>query len=335
MNGRGGINTDRILSAGNQALYTESVQIIQPTKRRRHSKQQLSDATRRRILRVVTCSTLHDAETAIVTGDGGSSHIQINVQPLMVLDLNGILCHRVRRQHQADPTIPSRAEYRSQLGPDIAQTPIIPRPNLSSFLEFLDQHFCLAIWTSAKQKTARKLVELLIPQSIKNRLLFVWSQGQCQVDTVQDSKDGVTVTEKLYRKDLGLVWLKFPLWNRYNTLLMDDSPDKCVQWKENALHPQPLHGRRIQKQYMDDNDMTPSQHQFTEESTIGDCSDENNVLKQLEFMKFLVQYWNSYPVTHTWDSECDNDAPPVVTYDGDGMTSFLAINATGYMGWKI
>jgi hypothetical protein len=149
MKERGGINTDRILSAGNQALYTESVQIIQPTKRRRHSKQQLSDATRRRILRVVTCSTLHDSETAIVTGDGGSSHIQINVQPLMVLDLNGILCHRVRRQHPADPlTIPSRAEYyRSQLGPDIAQTPIIPRPNLSSFLEFLDRHFCLGMYT--------------------------------------------------------------------------------------------------------------------------------------------------------------------------------------------
>ena len=51
----------------------------------------------------------------------------------------------------------------------IAQTAIIPRTDLGTFLHFLDNHFCLAIWTSAKRRTAKRLLTMLIPEGIKSR----------------------------------------------------------------------------------------------------------------------------------------------------------------------
>jgi hypothetical protein len=65
----------------------------------------------------------------------------IVVKPLIIFDVNGILCHRIRQD--AHPEIP----YRQSTTKTIAKTPIIPRPNLDEFLSFLSQHFCLAIWT--------------------------------------------------------------------------------------------------------------------------------------------------------------------------------------------
>jgi NLI interacting factor-like phosphatase len=307
-------HTDRILSAGQSALYTDSIQIIQPIKQR-HRKQPPPEKPKGRVVHVVTSST----PDVVEPGENGPiSHIRINVQPLLILDLNGILCHRIRRRPNQDPPIIS--EYRSQLGPKVAHTPIIPRPDLLHFLEYLDRHFCLAIWTSAKPKTAKKLVDLLIPKSIKDRLLFVWSQGHCFVDETPSDTES---KETIFIKDLDLVWQKFPIWNQRNTILMDDSPEKCVRWKGNALHPPPLHGRK-QK--------SPGE---TEDSATIWISDEDNVRQQFEFLTLFAEHWSSCPLTHIWDSNIEHEgARPVVTYEGDGMSIFLAKHGTEFMGWK-
>ena len=55
--------------------------------------------------------------------------------------------------------------YRQSCG-NVAGTPIIQRTDLNSFLSFLDQHFTLAVWTSAKKRTADSLVDLLFPRDI-------------------------------------------------------------------------------------------------------------------------------------------------------------------------
>jgi NLI interacting factor-like phosphatase len=312
---QGEINTDRILSAGQHALYTDSVQIVKPIKQR-HRKQPPLEEQKSHTIQVVTSSTPDIMEPA--EKNGLISHTQINIQPLMILDLNGILCHRIRRRPNQDPPIIS--EYRSQLGPKVAHTPIIPRPDLLHFLEFVDRHFCLAVWTSAKPKTAKKLVDLLIPKSIKDRLLFVWSQGQCLVD---ESPSNSESKETIFIKDLDLVWQKFPLWNQYNTILMDDSPEKCARWKENALHPPPLHGRKQKRA------------DEPEDSARVWISDEENVRQQFEFLTLFTAHWTSCPVTKVWESNIDHDgARSVVNNANDGMSTFLVKHATEFMGWK-
>jgi len=134
-----------------------------------------------------------------ITSSPHQAHIY--VKPLIVLDLNGILCHRVRDftthpsiiatamqlnghnreiistaalqndrgtpQHQQ--TMPTTTISHSMKmihqnlyrpsAAHIAGTPIIYRTDLVSFLTMLDQNFTLAVWTSAKRKTARLLVK--------------------------------------------------------------------------------------------------------------------------------------------------------------------------------
>lgn len=71
---------------------------------------------------------------------------QIHVKPLLVLDLNGILCHRIRPKKELPAVMPHRPEifFRPVLA-HIANTNIIARTGLHSFLDYLSKHFCLAI----------------------------------------------------------------------------------------------------------------------------------------------------------------------------------------------
>lgn len=118
----------------------------------------------------------------------------VRVQPLLVLDLNGILCHRIRKptstisriqpfdedgqansefavalaaaaslsQHVSSPL----PQFRPPVG-HVANTPVVARTDLADLLSYLDQHFALAVWTSAKRHTAKKLVDMLFPKEVR------------------------------------------------------------------------------------------------------------------------------------------------------------------------
>jgi hypothetical protein len=233
--------------------------------------------------------------------------ISIQVQPLLILDLNGILCHRNRK---SSDTYDPNAIYRPSIG-HIAHTPIIPRPGLSDFLSLLRQHFTLAVWTSAKKKTAMKLIQMLLPADLSNRLLFVWAQHDCDLHLSGGAEDDKQ-DKALFEKDLTKVWKAYPLWNAHNTLLMDDSPEKCVAAKHNAIHPPPLHG------------------QFQDASNLlQPLSDEENVAQQLVFLKQLAQHWADHPLLQEWD----NEGGDVSFGTTKSQTEFLREHAGQYRGW--
>jgi hypothetical protein len=87
---------------------------------------------------------------------------------------------------------------------------------------------------------------------------------------------------------------------------MDDSPDKCVAWRENAVHPPPLVGTQTR-------------------------DDEINARQQRLFLEQLVQHWNAHGVLQIWDEENGN---ATVTNNADGQLQFLKRHAVGHMGWS-
>jgi len=238
---------------------------------------------------------------------------------------------------------------------NIASTPIISRPNLDSFLQMLDQSFTLAIWTSAKQKTAKGLVENLVPPDIRARLLFVWGQDRCQsisswkmqqqlhvAKTGSSSSSSQQIQRRnegdrrqrsvIFRKPLSKVWEAFPLWNKQNTLMMDDSPDKCPEkYSGNTLHPPPLSGLNdsaldwirkghalLDLESFDANGSGGSTHTTTggEESVLS-YLDETNIERQDAFFRKLVIDWKS-----TADDSLGF------------LASYLPEFGTGHMGWR-
>lgn len=155
---------------------------------------------------------------------------------------------------------------------------------------------------------------------------------------------------------LAKVWKLYPLWNANNTILMDDSPDKCTQWHENAVHPPPLHGLLL-------NDKTAMIFANSTDDHL--MSDEENERLQQLFFEGLVHYWQNHSMTITlFDEEQRGvvkattnvvkkqgvsllaDAEPggeLPLNDNDedysfktnnGLVEFLKIHAVGHMGWE-
>lgn len=195
-----------------------------------------------------------------------------------------------------------------------AGTPVIPRSDLFNMLMYLDQHFCLAIWTSAKRKTAHGLLDLLIPPAISQKLLFLWTQAECDVP---DQEEPVKEEAVVFQKLLSKVWRAFPLWNSSNTLLMDDSPDKCPYATGNAIHPPPIHGQ-----------LCPP----PETQGIAWQSDVVNQQIQSIFYERLVGHWATSPYERSVESMSLNIIEEQM-YNLP-LRNFLQEHATGHMGWR-
>ena len=309
----------------------------------------------------------------------------IKVQPLLVLDLNGILCHRDRNRNRTK--LPADAEFRPSVG-NVANSAIIPRTDLLRFLHYLDQHFCLAIWTSAKPKTAKKLLNLLLSsgetkqpnherrqntnnddrKGIRSRFLFVWSQTQCievrcegsekketepgrnKVDVDVDDDEHSYDDSIVFEKHLPKIWEAYPLWSANNTLLVDDSPEKCPLAMANAIHPPPLHGRRRPPPSSSGHLATPQNDDPAAFAL--PLADQDNEDQQACFFRKLVSFWTDRPFVakqHTTEAKSATTTGQTIkdsigTESEEGGTSeamantmyyeFLQTHARGHMGWR-
>ncbi len=423
---------DRILQCAEKSLFTDSIVVInkrekitessQSIQRDEHKRNNENDVTEdtgqsRLIVEMISGCNLSEHDDDIESANSEplslpSSSVAdmlcaklictIKVQPLLVLDLNGILCHRDRKAKrstflesiQADPRFhegtPKTGSHpithwdlRRPTG-NVANTGIIPRTDLLEFLHYLDKHFCLAVWTSAKSKTAKKLLKLLLSpgdgndatinashdkydcKGIRSRLLFVWNQSQCTAvrstngspdeiaagrpppSTDEGTGDDPSVKEAndddehsfdgdlVFEKHLPKIWETYPLWSASNTLLIDDSPEKCSMAVGNAIHPPPLHGRNPRRNR-------------NQNDSIQSCflSDQDNEDKQASFFRKLVSFWSDCPHRSRppWDLKEENvpkdtSSRPIeedrtsVASTNAAYYQFLQRHAKGYMGWR-
>ena len=99
-------------------------------------------------------------------------------------------------------------------------------------------------------------------------------------------------------KSLSKVWASYPIWNATNTLLLDDSPEKCpTKYRKNALHPTKICGT------------------ITDIGGVFFDNDEENQKKQRCFFELLANNWSE-------------------TSSSEYLSSFLKDNAKEYnMGW--
>lgn len=143
---------------------------------------------------------------------------------LLILDLNGILIHR-RYEKNLDLEPPPGA-YRE------GNFFVWLRPGLKDFLNYIFEHFEVAVWSSAAKHNLDPLVKEVFGKYYEG-LLFVAHQDYCQKiapPKARDMTNGKT-TKPLFLKNLDKVWAFSTLKNRYNaknTLIIDDSDEKMV-----------------------------------------------------------------------------------------------------------
>lgn len=285
----------------------------------------------RRITQVMTCVTLpsnNNNDTTIQIMEKKQEEkitsMRIYVRPLIILDLNGVLCHRYRKHKNPYPKDQYQKWYRPAMGM-IAMTPIIARTDLTTFLNQLCQHFTIAVWTSAKRRTAIELVKLLFPLHISQQLLFIWAQNKCQCIQRKDNKQTSNhYDDIIFTKRLSKVWEDYPLWNPTNTLLIDDSPDKCPnEYVCNALHPPPLTGLKQGTNH----DVSSINHDNNAKKETAQVSpDETNEELQRKFFHKLAMHWITNP--------SESKQNETVEADNSSLLSFLKQHGSSHMGWR-
>lgn len=114
---------------------------------------------------------------------------------LLVLDLNGVLVARGRGSF-AD------------------------RPGVEEFVRFVMNNFVVAVWTSGLERTSIPIIDKVL-NGYQDRLLFQLYRDSCGARPTPD-KPYHTV------KNLQRIFDSYPKsFNAVNTIIVDDSPDKC------------------------------------------------------------------------------------------------------------
>jgi len=140
-------------------------------------------------------------------------------------------------------------------------------------------------------------------------------------------------------KSLSKVWSEFPLWDATNTILLDDSPEKCpIQYRGNALHPPPIRGtistsvcsntnNGKKNEVAEDGGNKPassSDKLDTDSYSIID-DDEMNQKTQRTFFTFLAKHFEVPPK--------ENQS---ISGEEDSLMKFLQEHANVHnMGWEM
>ena len=84
---------------------------------------------------------------------------------LLILDLDETLIHA------SESSLATPHDF--EVGPYF----VYKRPGLAQFLETVNKHFELAVWTSSTKSYAEPIVENIFPPNVS--LSFVWSRERC------------------------------------------------------------------------------------------------------------------------------------------------------------
>eukprot|EP01129_Flabellula_baltica_P010519 TRINITY_DN4455_c0_g1_i1.p1 TRINITY_DN4455_c0_g1~~TRINITY_DN4455_c0_g1_i1.p1 ORF type:complete len:261 (+),score=45.77 TRINITY_DN4455_c0_g1_i1:176-958(+) len=141
---------------------------------------------------------------------------------LVVLDLNGTLLHRDFKRD-----FDGNGGLEVESSPDFSNRfyRVWKRPNISMFFKCLfEMELDVAVWSSAKRHNTSWLVSNLLSPNLRSRLLFEWDREKTDPRPTKEN-------EHCTVKNLEKVWKDFP-YTSENTVLIDDTIEKCVQSEE-------------------------------------------------------------------------------------------------------
>jgi len=118
---------------------------------------------------------------------------------------------------------------------------VYQRPYLAAFLDACARDFRLAVWSSASDPYVQAVVQRIIPDSIT--LEFVWGRSRATLRRVAPDDSGYFLDpwdHLHYLKPLSKV--RRLGWRLERTLIVDDTPQKCVRNYGNAIYPRAYEG---------------------------------------------------------------------------------------------
>lgn len=139
-----------------------------------------------------------------------------NVKKLLILDLDETLIHSVY-----SPINGKTPDFVIDGGNIFSYK----RPHLDEFIKFVKENFNLAVWTSASEDYALAVSEHIFGNV--SCLDFLWARKRCTVSFQPYNSFDIyscSHSQQIYIKNLNKVFKRG--YNKKNTLILDDSPEK-------------------------------------------------------------------------------------------------------------
>lgn len=133
---------------------------------------------------------------------------------LLILDLDETLIYGAEQRVNRDPDFAFGGYF------------IYQRPGLIRFLETVNKHFELAIWSSAEDAYVKGIADRIKPAGLSFR--FVWGRSRCSM--VRDLETYSYIFEKRLKK------LKKKGYSLNRILIVDDTPSKTRQNYGNVVY---------------------------------------------------------------------------------------------------
>lgn len=139
---------------------------------------------------------------------------------LLILDLDETLIYSVESPLEAAPDFPC------------FQYCVYKRPGVDAFLQFVQAHFAVAVWTAASEGYARCIVSHLFPPDYP--LAFMWGRNRCvhRRNPETDEDDYLKDLRKVKRKGYRLA----------SIIVVDDSPENLARNYGNLVRVTPFLG---------------------------------------------------------------------------------------------
>jgi hypothetical protein len=155
---------------------------------------------------------------------------------LIVLDLNGILCRRMHKCKAAPKGTPLVDKYEWLRDATLVDDSyLVAREGVIEFMRELQSEFKVAVWSTAFRKNTMSALAYILPGSLIDKLLFVFSGDEC-TNSGKRTKSG----KPIVFKDLKTVWDEYPEYNEGNTWVVENdsyklqnNPERTkVVWEE-------------------------------------------------------------------------------------------------------
>ena len=117
---------------------------------------------------------------------------------LLILDINGVLCCKIANQ-------------------------VVLRPDYKEFLSFCFDNFTVAFFSSTTYKNANAIINKLLSSEQRSKVAFFWYRDRTRKD---HEMGGYSTIKNLIDVFDNPVINKENKYNKYNTLICDDSPTK-------------------------------------------------------------------------------------------------------------
>src|SRR5579864_8673580 len=147
-----------------------------------------------------------------------SCHLQIiNMRHLLLLDINGVLCRKIEKNHTADgnsngsPSVLRLGSYDVEL-----------RPGARDFLTNAYNRFTVGFFSSTTYRNAHQILDALLTKEQKAKTCCFWYRDRTRFDPDADANsfDTIKLLDDIYQNP---VVNEHRIWSNGNTVLIDDS----------------------------------------------------------------------------------------------------------------